>query len=249
MLPEAKGKIMHQLQLSDGGSSWSKFWVLLLAAGLLAGFGTTAALFGYDYFLFLNLGAFICPFLLWRRLQDLPQGRLEGNPLQVIKFAFARALHGTVLETPEVSISDKMLGVGQEFTISYQQRFKQPVHLSLFTVALVFREELRQGDQGDTIERMVKTYDRVHQEIAGEFFYDQRSFSIPEDGAPSFTNQLKGTGMHSGKWLLRMRMEAAELPAFINEYEVFVGFEGASQVPRLLEKKTRWFGIYYELVK
>ena len=90
----------------------------------------------------------------------MPQGRLKDSPLQVIKFVFACALHRTVLATPEVSISDETLRVGQEFTILYKQCFNQQVHLSRFAIALVFTEELRQlegdGDHVEPVERIVE---------------------------------------------------------------------------------------------
>ena len=105
---------------------------------------------------------------------------------------------------PEVTISHKTLQVGQEFTILYQQCFNQPVYLSRFTRSQVFREELFQraleDDHVDTVERMVNTCNRVHEDIPGGLFYDKRSFTIPKDSIPSFMNQLKNQATHPGKW-------------------------------------------------
>ena len=246
---------MHQLHPLDGGNTGPNLWtwLLLLAAGLLTGFAATAALWGNIIWLFLMFGVFLCLYSVWLDLQNMPQGKIKGNPLKVIKFAFARALHRTVLETPEVSISDKTLRVGQDFIILYQQCFNQPVHLSRFTISLVLRQELTQegaeGDHVDTAETVVKILERSREDIPSGLFCAQKSFSIPVDGIPNFTIQLKDRATHSGTWLLRTRIEVAGLPAFMNEYGVFVDPKGASKWPPPLEERNREFGFRYKLVK
>ena len=226
--------------------------MFLLVAGLMTGFFTTLAFLENMPWLFPIWGVFFCLYIVWEQLHNMPLGRLKGNPLNVIKFAIALALHKTVLETPEVSISDKTLRVGQEFTILYQQHFSRPVALTRFTIALVFHEKLFQGagEDGrvDTAECVVKILERSHEDIPGGLFYDKRSFTIPEDGIPSFTNSLKRSATHSGKWLVRMRIEVAGLPAFMNEYQVFVRPEGASKSPRPLKEGKGWIGPRYKLL-
>jgi hypothetical protein len=236
---------MHQLTPIQPPARFSKvmFWsgVLFVAAGVMIWFGIRLDLKSEFLGWFLLFCAWMCFIGVWYQLHQTPQGTLQGESPRIFKFVFGRALHGTVLETPDVLISDKMLRVGQEFTILYQQHFSRPVALTRFTIALVFHEELRQpageGDDVDTVERMVNTFDRVHEEIAAGPFYDKRSFTIPED---SFTISLKWSAKHTGKWLVRVQMAPADLPVFMNEYEIFVGPEGASESPRLLHDKGWW---------
>ena len=231
---------MHQLHPSGVGTSWSKFWTSLglLGTALLTGFAATAALRGNIRWFFVLVGASFCISLLEDLIQLTGKWSLEGGTVQKIKFALSRS---PLFETPEVSISDKTLRVGQEFIIMYQQCFNQPAHLSRFTISLVLRQELTQeaneGDRVDTAESVVKILERSHEDIPSGLFCAQKSFRIPEDGIRSFTNSLKWSAKHTGKWLVRLHMERADLPAFMNEFEIFVGPEGAKKGPRPLNDK------------
>lgn len=134
--------------------------------------------------------------------------------------------------TPEVTLSKTAVSVGEQFTFSILNTFKQNVTLNSFMIHLIFKETAtyQQGTNTRTVthEEIVDSFEGVGGSFSqGSFLSEEVTFTIPADGMHSLNvprNKLQ--------WLVRVEMDIPRLKKFEESYEI--------KVEPQLAKPTSW---------
>jgi hypothetical protein len=124
---------------------------------------------------------------------------------------------------PDVAISNTMLGVGEEFSVTYRQAWKRATDVNRILFRLVLRESVRYSRGTETV---TETHDNVVQRFeipgrhfeAGEAINDHVVLRIPETGMHTFLP----SGDNRIQWFVQLSVEMAKWPDYVREYEVTV---------------------------
>jgi hypothetical protein len=124
---------------------------------------------------------------------------------------------------PDMAISNTMLRVGEEFSVTYRQAWKRATDVNRILFRLVLRETVRYSRGTETV---TETHDNVlqHFEIpgrhveAGETINDHVVLRIPETGMHTFLP----SGDNRIQWFVQLSVEMAKWPDYVREYEVTV---------------------------
>jgi hypothetical protein len=124
---------------------------------------------------------------------------------------------------PDMAISNTMLRVGEEFSVTYRQAWKRAADVNRILFKLVLRETVRYSRGTETV---TETHDNVvqHFEIpgrhfeAGETINDHIILRIPETGMHTFLP----SGDNRIQWFVQVSVEMAKWPDYVREYEVTV---------------------------
>ena len=126
------------------------------------------------------------------------------------------------ISPPEVSVSTEEPKVGEEFSVTCQQRFKGAADVKGITLSLVFRETAVHGSGRST---KVLTDDEIIHEFkhpgrrydVGEVFQDRRTLRIPEGAMHTFIARYNKL-----QWFVKVRVEMAGWPDLEENYEIRV---------------------------
>lgn len=124
---------------------------------------------------------------------------------------------------PDMAISNTMLRVGEEFSVTYRQAWKRATDVNRILFRLVLRESVRYSRGTETV---TETHDNVVQRFeipgrhfeAGETVNDHVVLRIPETGMHTFLP----SGDNRIQWFVQLSVEMAKWPDYVREYEVTV---------------------------
>ena len=123
---------------------------------------------------------------------------------------------------PEITVSSRLLCVGEPFSLSYVHTFPQAVRVDEIVVQLVFKETA-------VYQRGTDTRTVTHEEVIAEFQEPGRHFQPGNLISKSYSLQIPADGMHSLsvrrnklEWFVRLRMSVPRLPDFVEQIELTV---------------------------
>jgi hypothetical protein len=127
---------------------------------------------------------------------------------------------GLRAETPEITSSVGEIRVGDAFTVSYRQNFKQPADVRQVTTTLVFREtalyQTRNGMKACQWEQPAAAFEFPgrRMEAGGHLDFTQ-DIEIPRDGMHTFRARYNYL-----RWILKTKVDIAGWPDYWSEFEI-----------------------------
>jgi len=126
------------------------------------------------------------------------------------------------ISKPEVAISKNSVRIGDGFSVSYSQTFRQKADVRGIKVSLVKREQATysSGSSSTTV---------AHEEPAAEYEYPAKTYEAGEILSFSRGMEIPQNGMHTFRsahnqiaWLMRVKMDVAGWPDYLEDFEVYV---------------------------